>query len=226
MSQFWDGIAARSNGQHTAQELEATAYRLVTEQVLYYADRHSRTAYWMLERYERDFKQALAPLGITVEVNRQQRYAYALPRHLKAGTASVAQTVLALVLRAIYDESARIGQFTDDGEVICDLVELDEKFRLMTNRELPAKGELDALMKSMKRWGIAKKSDEYAGDGADDLAASQPYTVIIRPAIVDLLGETALQRIAEWHVANPDTSIADGGNGEVERHEDEGTEES
>jgi hypothetical protein len=226
MSQFWDDIAARSNGQHTAQELEAAAYRLVTEQVLYYADRHSRTAYWMLERYERDFKQALAPLGITVEVNRQQRYVYALPRHLKAGTASVAQTVLALVLRAIYDESARIGQFTDDGEVICDLVELDEKYRLMTNRELPAKGELDALMKSMKRWGIAKKSDEYAGDGADDLAASQPYTVIIRPAIVDLLGETALQRIAEWRVANPDTANADGGNEEVERHEDEGTGES
>jgi len=226
MSQFWDDIAARSNGQHTAQELEAAAYRLVTEQVLYYADRHSRTAYWMLERYERDFKQALAPLGITVEVNRQQRYAYALPRHLKAGTASVAQTVLALVLRAIYDESARIGQFTDDGEVVCDLVELDEKYRLMTNRELPAKGELDALMKSMKRWGIAKKSDEYAGDGADDLAASQPYTVIIRPAIVDLLGETALQRIAEWRVANPDTANADGGNGEVERHDDEGTWES
>jgi len=226
MSQFWDDIAARSNGQHTGQELEAAAYRLVTEQVLYYSDRHSRTAYWMVERYERDFKQALAPLGISVEVNRQQRYVYALPRHLKAGTASVAQTVLALVLRAIYDESARIGQFTDDGEVICDLVELDEKYRLMTNRELPAKGELDALMKSMKRWGIAKKSDEYAGDGADDLAASQPYTVIIRPAIVDLLGETALQRIAEWRVANPDTANADGANGEVERHEDEGTERS
>ncbi len=226
MSQFWDDIAARSNGQHTPQELEGAAYRLVAEQVLYYADRHSRTAYWMVERYERDFKQALAPLGITVEVNRQQRYAYALPRHLKSGTASVAQTVLALVLRAIYDESARIGQFTDDGEVICDLVELDEKYRLMTNRELPAKGELDALMKSMKRWGIAKKSDEYAGDGADDLAASQPYTVIIRPAIVDLLGEAALQRIAEWRVANPDTASANEGNDEVERHEDEETGES
>ena len=218
MSQFWDDIAARSNGQHTAQELEAAAYRLVTEQVLYYADRHSRTTYWMVERYERDFKQALAPLGITVEVNRQQRYAYALPRHLKAGTApSKIDNKKA---------AARIGQFTEDGEVLCDLVELDEKYRLMTNRELPTKGELDALMKSMKRWGIAKKSDEYAGDGADDLAASQPYTVIIRPAIVDLLGETALQRIAEWRVANPDTASADGSNGEVERHEDEGTAES
>jgi hypothetical protein len=205
MSQYWDDIAVRSSGQHTAQELEAAAYRLVAEQVLYYADRHSRTAYWMVERFERDFKHALAPLGITVEVNRQKRYAYALPRHPKAGTASVAQTVLALVLRAIYDESARLGQFTDDGEVVCDLVELDEKYRLMTRRELPPKGELDALMKSMKRWGIAKKSEEQVGDG-DDLTASQPYVVIIRPAIVDLLGEAALQRISDWCAANPTTA--------------------
>jgi hypothetical protein len=225
MSQFWDDIAARSNEQHTAQELEGTAYRLVVEQVLYYSDRHSRAAYWMVERYERDFNQALAPLGITVEVNRHKRYAYALPRHLKAGTASVAQTILALVLRAIYDESARTGQFTDDSEVICDLVELDEKYRLMTNRQLPGKGELDALMKSMKRWGIAKKSDEQAGDYADELAAAQPYVVTIRPAIVDLLGEAALQRIAEWRVANPKTIGMDAGSAELASHEGDVMEE-
>lgn len=201
MSQFWDTIAARTDGQHTAEEFEAAAYRLVVEQVIYYADRHSRTAYWMVERYERDFKQALAPLGITVEVNRQLRYAFAQPRHQKAGTASAVQTVLALVLRAIYDESARIGQLTDDGEVNCDLVELEEKYRLMTGREFPAKGELDSLMKSMKRWGIAKKSDDHAGDVGEDLTTAQPYVVVIRPAIVDILGETALQRLAQWYVA-------------------------
>src|SRR5688500_10065104 len=109
----------------------------------------------MVERCERDYKHALAPLGVAVKVYRQERDAYTLARHLKAGTASVARPILALVLRAVCDESARIGQFTDDGEVVCDLVELEEKYRLMTGRELPTKGELDALMKSMKRWGIA-----------------------------------------------------------------------
>ena len=224
MNQFWDDIAARSSGQHSAQELEATAYRLVAEQVLYYADRHSRTAYWMVERYERDFKHALAPLGITVEVNRQKRYAFARPRHLKAGTASVRQTVLALVLRAIYDESARIGQFTDDGEVVCDLIELEEKYRFMTNRELPAKGELDALMKSMKRWGIAKTSEEHSADSPDELTATQPYAVIIRPAIVDLLGETALQRLAGWKAASTTTvdAATEGAEGEDHGREEAG----
>jgi hypothetical protein len=173
MSQFWENVAARTDAQHTAEEFEAAAYRLVVEQVIYYADRPSRTAYWMIERYERDFKQALAPLGITLDVNRQLRYAFAQPRHEKAGTASVGQTVLALVLRAIYDEAARIGQLNEDGEVDCDLIELEEKYRLMTGRELPTKGELDALLKSMKRWGIAKKSDDSGPEG-DGAAASQP----------------------------------------------------
>lgn len=197
MSQYWESLASRTDGQHTSEELEMAAYRLAVEQVLYYADRHSRTAYWMVERYERDFRQALAPLGIDVQVNRQLRYAYALPKHAKAGAASIAQSVFALVLRAIYDESASSGQLTDDGEVVCDLVELAEKYRLMSGKELPTKGKLDALMETMKRWGIARKSEDHGLDDGDDLAG-QPYAVIIRPAIADVLGEAALARLVQF----------------------------
>lgn len=198
MSQYWESLASRTNGQHTSAELEMAAYRLAMEQVLYYEDRHSRTAYWLIEAYEREFKQALAPLGLDVQVNRQLRYAYAIPKHAKAGSASITQTILALVLRAIYDESARIGQLTDVGEVVCDLVELAEKYRLMTGRELPSKGKLDSLMESMKRWGIAKKSEDLGFDELDDAALNQPYAVVIRPAITDLLGEAAMARLAQF----------------------------
>ncbi|AKR42207.1 DUF4194 domain-containing protein [Methylophilus sp. TWE2] len=197
MSHYWDNLSARTNGQHTSEEFESAAYRLVVEQVIYYADRHSRATYWLIEGFERDFREALAPLGITLDVNRQLRYVYAKPQYAKAGTASVAQTLLALVLRALYDEGARLGQFTDDGEVVCDLVELEEKYRLMTGRELPGKGEFSELMRTMKRWGIAKKSDEslvQRGDSDQTL----PYAVIIRPAIADILGEMALLRLAQW----------------------------
>lgn len=197
MSQYWESLASRTDGQHTSEELEMVAYRLAVEQVLYYADRHSRTAYWMVERYERDFRQALVPLGIDVQVNRQLRYAYALPKHAKVGAASIAQTVFALVLRAIYDESASSGQLTDDGEVVCDLVELAEKYRLMSGKELPTKGKLDALMETMKRWGIARKSEDHGLDDGDDLVG-QPYAVIIRPAIADVLGEAALARLVQF----------------------------
>lgn len=210
MSQYWESLASRTDGQHTSEELEMAAYRLAVEQVLYYADRHSRTAYWMVERFERDFRQALAPLGIDIQVNRQLRYAYALPKHAKAGAASIAQTVFALVLRGIYDESASSGQLTDDGEVVCDLVELAEKYRLMSGKDLPTKGKLDALMETMKRWGIARKSEDHGLDDGDDLVG-QPYAVIIRPAIADVLGEAALARLVQFRTV----AAADAGEPEV-----------
>lgn len=196
MSQYWESLASRSNGENTADEFESTAYRLTTEQVIYHADRHGRVAYSLIDRYEREFRQALTPLGIEVQVNRQLRYAYALPRHSKSGSASVAQTLLALVLRQIYDESARIGQLNDDGEVVCDLVELEEKYRLATGRELPGKGDLDDLLRTLKRWGIARKGEDPISDEGE--YGAQPYVVVIRPAIADVLGETALARLSDW----------------------------
>lgn len=194
----WESLAARSNGLHVVEDFEVTTYRLVVEQVLYHADRGSRTAYYVVERYERAIKDVLAPLGVDVHVNRNLRYAYAIPRHGKSGNATTQQTVFALVLRMVYEESAKIGDLTDDGEVICDLVELEEKYRVLTGRELPGKGELDLLIRSMRRWGIARLSTEQDGIGEEGLL-DQPYAIVIRPAIVDILGETALQRLSQWH---------------------------
>lgn len=216
----WDSVASRTDGVNTPEEFEVVAYRLVAEQVIYYVDRHSRVAYGLIDRYERDFRQVLAPLGVDLQVNRQLRYAYATPRHAKVGTATVAQTLLALVLRGIYDEYARIGQLNDDGEVMCDLVELEEKYRLTTGRELPGKGELDALLRKYKRWGIARKVEDHV-DGVDEMSDSQPYVVVIRPAIVDVLGETALQRLSAWE----GTAVHDAPEGVMDANEGSQTDE-
>lgn len=197
MSRYWETLVARTDVQNTTEEFESAAYRLITEQVLYHADKHSRVAYWLVERYTKDFERVLEPLGIDVVVNTLLRYVYAKPRHAKYGAVSVMQTLLALVLRSIYDESARIGRLNDNGEVLCDLIELDEKFRLATGRELPAKMEFDALLRQFKKWGIAKVADEQNLEEIDVDAESQPY-VLIRPAIVDVLGETVLQRLGQW----------------------------
>lgn len=197
MSHYWEALAARTDGQNTAEEFESAAYRLISEQVLYHTDKHSRVAYWLVERYTKDFERALEPLGIEVMVNTLLRYVYAKPRHAKSGTASVTQTLLALVLRSLYDESARVGQLDDNGEVLCDLVELEEKYRLATGRELPSKMEFDALLRQFKRWGIARVADEQNLIEIDGDADSQLY-VLIRPAIVEVLGDAALQRLGHW----------------------------
>jgi hypothetical protein len=87
---------------------------------------------------------------------------------------------------------------TDDGEVVCGLVELEEKYRLLANRTMPLKGDLEALMASAKRWGIVRKGTDSDTEVAGSELDGQPFVIMIRPAIVDILGETALQRLAQW----------------------------
>lgn len=199
MSSYWDALVARTDEKYTAEDFESAAYRLVTEQVLYHSDNHSRSAYWLVERYAKDFERVLEPLGIEIGVNSLLRYVYAKPQHEKNGAVSVIQTLLALVLRTIYDEQARSGGLTDNGEVLCDLIELDEKFRLATGREFPSKMEFDALLRQFKKWGIAKVADENSIEEIEvDSDVESPIYILIRPAIVDVLGETVLQRLGQW----------------------------
>jgi hypothetical protein len=68
-------------------------------------------------------------------------------------------------------------------------------------------GKLAALMQWMRRWGIARVSDE---DGDQfGYEVDQPYVVIIRPGIADVLGEAALARIALFTSPGTDSDSAD-----------------
>ena len=194
---YWELVASRTDGQYTAEDFESAAYRLVTEQVIYHSDKHSRVTYGLIEKFARNFESALEPLGIDIQVNSLIRYVYARPRHGKAGSVSVNQTLVALVLRSFYDEAIRSGQVNDNGEALCDLLELDEKYRLATNRELPSKAEFDAIIKQFRRWGIVKIADESSAEELDSDADLNLY-IMIRPAIFEILGDSALQRLGNW----------------------------
>lgn len=215
----WEDVASRLDGVYTVEDFETAAYRLVAEQVIYHSDRSSRVTYAILDLYEREFAKVLAPLGVSLSINRQLRYATALPRHAKAGTATVAQTLFALVLRGLYDEGVRAGGLTEDGEVLCDYIELQEKFHLMTGRDLPTRGELDTLLRFAKRWGIARRLEDDDSGHLTTLQEQSAGGVAIRPAIVDVLGETALTRLAQWGAAR-DEAHGDGATGESVAIED------
>ncbi|MDH6167123.1 hypothetical protein M2282_002272 [Variovorax boronicumulans] len=201
---FWTNAAEATRNVATEDDFEAAANRLVTEQVLYAADRGSKVAYGLIRDFEREFKRALEPLGYTVRVNSQLRYACAISQHTKSSSVSVEQTLLALVLRKIFDEETRSGHHDENGEVSCDLVTLEVKYKQATDgRELATGGKLLTLMQWMKRWGIARTTDDESSQPTRDV--DQPYMVIIRPGIADILGEAALERIALF--TSPDAEI-------------------
>lgn len=195
---FWTDVAETTNNSFAEDDFEAVASRLITEQILYASDRGSRVPYELVRDFERDFKRALEPLGYIIRVNSQLRYACAIPKHAKMSSVTVEQTLLALVLLKIFDEETRAGHLDENGEVTCDLVTLEVKYRQETGgRELATGGKLATLMQWMKRWGLARVAEEdrnQFGHGE----TSQPYVVIIRPGIAEVLGEAAVARIAHF----------------------------
>lgn len=56
---FWADAVAAADGK-TEADFEQAADRLISAQVLYAADRHSKTAYALIRENERDFRRALA----------------------------------------------------------------------------------------------------------------------------------------------------------------------
>lgn len=206
MSEYWSSLSEACDGAIASEEFAAIAYRLMTDQCLYHADRGSRLAYGIVDRYEREYAKVLAPFGVQLKINRVKMYAVALPAHPKTIPASKAETLFALVLRGIYEEFARNGHITDAGEVHCDLVELSERYRLMTGEDLAgSKGHFDSLMRTSHRWGIARWLDE----DEMSVAPSDPNSAIaVRPAIIDILGETALRRLALWQQSNTEVGDA------------------
>jgi hypothetical protein len=215
MKRNWNTLSQISNGTYAVQDFERTAYRLVTEQVLYASDRSARVAYAMVEDYFGDFAAALEPLGIRLERNAHHRYVVALPTHGEGAQVTLAETLLVLMLRQRYDDAARQGQIEEHGEVVVELPELQEAYQALAARAMPEVGELRELARTLKRWGVCRLIDSEADD-------PQPFHLQVRPAIVEVVGEQWLQRLDQHNRDNdtPDDSGSNDGSDAGEATED------
>ena len=188
MKRSWATLSQMSNGVYTVQDFERAAYRLVAEQVLYASDRLSRTTYHLIEDHFDDFAAALAPLGMRVERNAHYRYVVALPTHGEGAQVSLEETLLLLVLRQRYDEAMRQGQIEEQGEVMVELPDLQEAYPALAGRAMPDTGILRTLAKTLRRWGVSRLVDSEPDD-------PQPFYLMVRPAIVDVVAEQWLHRL-------------------------------
>ncbi len=203
MKRSWAQLSQLSGDLYIPQDFERAAYRLVTEQVLYSSDRTSRNHYHLVETYFNDFAAALEPLGIRLERNAHYRYVVALPTHGEGTAVSLEQTLLILVLRHRYDAAMRQGQIEDQGEVIVELPELQEAYQAMTGRPMPEVGPLRETLRMLRRWSVCKTIDCEPDD-------PQPFRILVRPAIVEIVGAQWLQRLDQHNRDDDD----DGGNEE------------
>ena len=201
MKRSWNLLSQQSNGLYAVVDFERAAYRLVTEQVLYATDRGARTAYHLVEDHFDDYVAALAPLGVRLERNAHYRYVVALPAHGEGTPVTLEETLLLLVLRQRYDEAARQGNIEEQGEVIVELPDLQEAYQALIARPMPEVGTLRALARTARRWGVARLVESELDD-------AQPFHLRVRPAIVEIVGETWLQRL-DQHNRDDDAGEAD-----------------
>ena len=201
MKRSWNTLSQMSNGTYAVQDFERAAYRLATEQVLYAADARSRVAYHLVEDHYTDFVAALEPLGIRLERNAHYRYLVALPAHGEGAPVTLEETLALLVLRQRYDEAMRQGLIEDHGEVVVELPDLQESWQALTGRPKPDVGALRALAATLRRWGVCRLVE---GE-ADDL---QPFHLLVRPAIVEIVGEQWLQRLDQHNLGAADDADA------------------
>ena len=205
MKRSWATLSQLSGGMYVPQDFERAAYRLVTEQALYSSDRNSRNAYHLVETYLADFAAALEPLGVRLERNAHYRYVVALPTHGDGTPVSLEQTLLILVLRQRYDAAMRLGQIEDLGEVLVELPDLQEAYPALTGRPMPDVGALREALRALLRWSVCRIADCEPDD-------PQPFRIVVRPAIVEIVGAQWLQRLDQHTLDDTDDASGDEGN--------------
>lgn len=193
----WERLAAQSQ-TYAESDYQKAGYRLVMEQILYASDQRSRLAYELVVRHRKDYDTLLAQLGMTIIHNPHMGYVVATPSQYVSDKMRLAETRLALVLRRLYDDKMHATEIVA-GEAFVDMIELERAYKDLLNRELPARAVLEEQLQAMKRYGIAR---------LEETRDEQRLQVVIRPGIIDVLGETALLQLAA-HANTPEEEDAD-----------------
>ncbi|WP_130617952.1 DUF4194 domain-containing protein [Dyella amyloliquefaciens] len=186
----WERLAEQ-NPHYVAGDYESAGYRLLLEQVLYASDRRSRTAYDLVVKHLGAYRELLGQLGVSILHNAHMSYLVALPNQAVAEKMRLSETRLALVLRRLYDDKMHATEVVA-GEAFIDLIELERSFKELLGRELPDQASLRDQVDALKRYGIVRR---------EDTEDEQPFVIVIRPGIVDVLGETALLQLAAYATA-------------------------
>ncbi len=181
----WKRLADQ-NKTYTISDFQKAAARLMADQVLYQANLKQRFDYDLIASHEKEFAEAFDLFGCKLDHNAHQRYVAAIPTLSDVSKIPLMYTLMALVLRKLYDHHMNSGSL-NAGVAGVGLPELETAFKESTGRDLPMKpqSELMELLNAMKRWGIARAKKT---DGIEEVS----WYVEILPGIQSLISERSL----------------------------------
>ncbi len=183
----WERLATQSQ-MHAESDYQRAGYRLVMEQVLYASDQRSRLAYELIVKHRKEYEALLAQLGMRITHNPHMGYVVATPDAYVADKMRLTETRLAVVLRRMYDDKMHAAEIVA-GEAFVDMIDLERAYKDLLKRELPPRTQLEEQLQALKRYGIVRLEESHD---------EQRIQVVIRPGIVDVLGESALLQLAAY----------------------------
>jgi hypothetical protein len=189
MPRNWSSIA-NADGIYEPADFQRAMYMLLTHQCLFSRFNLQGPSYRIIAKYQDDFKEAFALMGLKMDIDPHKEFCYLVPDHsiVKDTQMSRQNTLFLLVLRHIYHTKACVGDANEDGDIFITIDELVTDYKLVTGQELETKREtLSELLNFAKRKGLA---DSCKKEDADP----QPFAVVIYPSIVVVLSEYAVGR--------------------------------
>lgn len=203
MPRTWASVVD-SQKIYTEDDFKQALYQLVCSQVLYEREHQHAVSYGIIAQYRGEFREATDLLGLRLEHSDNYRFFYVIPYTAKQPLLDTTETLLMLVLRRMYHDKALVGEISA-GEVVVSLDELLSAYRASSKRELPnTVGELKDLITGLRRYGVAKPGKPPEGD-------AQPFTIVILPAIAEILNDAALGRLGAYQQAAVDAATEEGG---------------
>lgn len=206
--QLWENLASRNDCPYKANDFKLAAYTLMSQQALYASERLQSLSYRVVSEHLGAFQSAFSLFGMEVIHDATEQYVVAIPRLERRTTLPLDMTLMVLTLRQIFHETSMRGE-TETGAAIATIEELGAAHDALTGRPMTSDArDLRSLLEQAKRMGMVKLID--ADDGV------QPYDIKIMPAIVRMVDENVLMRLAgHYQSLAPDVQVEEDGEAEA-----------
>jgi hypothetical protein len=188
MPRNWEALAKSTEDEYEVADFQQALYQLVTQQCLYVRFMHQSVAYRLISRFRNEFKEATDLMGLNLFFVDRLNYCYVTQDIAKPQPMDIRETMFLLTLRHLYHVHATAGDLTPEEDAVITLVELQERYKALTGRDLDMKTKnIEQLLKVAQRQGLARDTRPEEGD-------VQPFAIAILPAIAEILSEYAIDR--------------------------------
>ena len=191
-----EALEARRNvgAAYDAGDFTAAADRLLVQQCVFRDDWGCQKHYEIVVRNVDYFTDLMAAVGRQLIVDERERMLTVVPTHpLARAVLQNDETILLLVLRAVFERGVSDFGQGDDGEIETTSDDVLDRYEPMSGRARPTWQRAYEMLRSYDRRRFVRVSEPENGESN--------CQIVIRPSIRHVTGDDWMTRLEEWLAA-------------------------